>query len=65
MSETIKAGWKTSEFWLSLAAMAVSSVYASGLIADDTVWAKGIGIVATVLAALGYSVSRGLAKKTP
>ncbi len=38
-------------------------LYASRLIAPDTGGDKMLGLVATVLAAMGYTVSRGMAKK--
>jgi len=55
-------GWKTTEFWLSAAASLVGILLASGLIIPGTVWAQIVGAAATVLAALGYSVSRGNVK---
>ena len=41
----------------------VGLLYASGLIAPETGGGKMLGLVATVLAAMGYTVSRGMAKK--
>lgn len=58
-----KPGYKTTEFWLALAATVVSSLYAAGVIPADTVWDKVLGVAAAVLVSLGYSVSRGAAKK--
>jgi len=63
MSEVVKAGWKTTEFWLSTIAMTISMVYASGALTAGSVAERVIGIAAMVLASLGYSVSRGMAKK--
>jgi len=60
----MKPGYKTTEFWLSLAAMIVSMLFASGAISEGSDAAKVIGFVAAALTSLGYSVSRGLAKKT-
>ncbi len=48
--------------FLTVAAM-VGLLYASGLIAPETGGGKMLGLVATVLAAMGYTVSRGMAKK--
>ena len=59
----VKPGWKTTEFWLTVAAAAVGFLYASGAIGDGTQADKVLGIVSGALSALGYSVSRGLAKK--
>jgi len=55
-------GWKTSEFWLSLAAMLVGAIVTSGALTPGSPWEKLVGIAAMVLAAMGYSVSRGIAK---
>ena len=63
MNDEVKPGWKTSEFWLTIIAGAVSAVFASGLVETGTVIEKALGIAAIVLASLGYSVSRGLAKR--
>lgn len=63
----MKPGIKTTEFWLSAAAQLVGILYASGVIAPEgtTPLEKVIAIGVTVLATLGYSVSRGLAKSAP
>jgi hypothetical protein len=70
MSEPIpptptKPGYKTTEFWLSTAAIVIGLLYAAGVVAPEGTDAlsKAIAFGATALAALGYSVSRGLAKK--
>lgn len=54
-------GYKTSEFWLKILALALSAVFASGALTNNT--ALNIaGIAASVLGALGYTVSRTLVK---
>ena len=58
----MKPGWKTTEFWLSLVAVLVGAVVASGVVPETGPWSQVIGIVSTVLGALGYSVTRGFAK---
>ena len=58
----MKPGYKTSEFWLTLAANLVGAVLASGLVGDESGISKGLGVAAMALASLGYSVSRGQAK---
>lgn len=63
MSNEIKAGYKTTEFWLSAVAAIIGLVYASGLIGEGTQVDKIVGFAAAALASLGYSVSRGIAKK--
>lgn len=55
-----KPGYKTTEFWLTVATSVVSFVVASG-VQNDTV----VQMVATatgVLAAMGYTVSRTMMK---
>ncbi len=68
MSETnsgteTKPGYKTTEFWLSVAAMLVGAALASGVFETDSGGDRILGLAATVLASLGYTVSRGMAKK--
>jgi hypothetical protein len=57
-----KPGYLTSEFWLGLAATALTALYASGAVTQSTVLAA-MGIAATILGALGYTVSRTLLKR--
>lgn len=58
-----KPGYKTTEFWLSAAATLVSLAFASGVISEGSQIEKIVGFIAAALASLGYSVSRGIAKK--
>ena len=53
----MKAGWKTTEFWLSLVAEALGFVMFAGIIETGTVWDKVIGGAMMVLAAMGYSLA--------
>lgn len=57
----VKPGWQTTEFWLSLAAVALTALFASGALTNVTALAIA-GMAATVLTALGYKVSRTLIK---
>ena len=59
----MKAGWKTTEFWLTLVAGTLGTVIASGGIEVGSPLAKGLAVAAGILAVMGYSVSRGIAKK--
>lgn len=59
---TTKPGYKTSEFWLKLAALVLTALYASGAMTNNTALAIA-GIAATILGALGYTVSRTLVKQ--
>lgn len=57
-----KPGYKTTEFWLTVAAAAVGLLLSSGAIGAETQADKILGIAAAALTTLGYSVSRGMAK---
>lgn len=59
----MKAGWRTTEFWLTVAANLVSLLFASGIVSSGGTMDRVLGLVAMVLASLGYSISRGMAKK--
>jgi len=56
-----KPGVKTSEWWLSLAALIISALLSSGLVSNSLAL-QCIGGVATLLTALGYQVSRSFVK---
>lgn len=58
---TTKPGWKTSEFWLKVAATTLSALFASGLITSSTALAIA-GIAAAELGSFGYTVMRTNAK---
>lgn len=60
----IKPGYKTSEFYFSLAAIIMGAVATSGLLPDESGAMKIIGLVSSVLAAFGYTYSRGLVKSS-
>ena len=59
----IRPGYKTTEFWISLAAVIICSVVASGIVPADSVWERIIGLVVSALAALGYTGARLYIKK--
>jgi hypothetical protein len=58
-----KPGYKTTEFWLSAIATLISLAFASGVVSEGSQVEKVVGFIAAALASLGYSVSRGIAKK--
>lgn len=64
-TKTVKPGYQTTEFYFTAIAMFLSMAYASGLIAPDgtSTAAKAVALAASALASMGYTVSRGLAKK--
>ena len=59
----VKPGYKTSEFWLTTIAALVGIAYASGAVGEGSQAEKVVGYIVMALNVLGYSVSRGLAKK--
>jgi hypothetical protein len=59
----MKPGYKTTEFWMTALAAAVGLLMTSDLFVADSIWAKGLGLVAAGLASAGYAVSRGMAKR--
>jgi hypothetical protein len=55
-------GWKTSEFWLTLAGTVVSAVIAAGIFDDVTIVTKILSATLAVLSVLGYQASRTVLK---
>jgi hypothetical protein len=58
----MKSGYKTTEFWMIAAATIISTMLASGVFPEGSVTLKMLGIAASILTALGYSVSRSFVK---
>ncbi len=58
-----KAGYRTTEFWLSSLAMVLGVVLASGAIPEGGMAGQIVGGVLSVLASLGYTASRTQVKK--
>jgi hypothetical protein len=56
--DATKPAWKTTEFWGAVASVVVSGLYASGVFAVDSTGEKVLALVATILGALGYAVTR-------
>jgi hypothetical protein len=60
-----KPGWKTTEFWLSFLAILAGAVMASGILDSlgNDHWAvKAVGLIVTILSAIGYTAQRGIVK---
>lgn len=57
----LKPGIKTTEFWVSLIAAVIPPLMAANVFPESTV-AVVMGVLSPVLAAFGYSLSRGIAK---
>ncbi len=62
-AQSAKPGWRTTEFWLSAAAMLLTSLYASGVVPTGGAAATVAAMAVTILGALGYTVVRGAVKK--
>lgn len=58
----MKPGYKTTEFWLSSIAVLLSALFASGILGDGGMDLTIASLVATILGAMGYSVSRAVVK---
>jgi hypothetical protein len=65
----MKPGYKTTEFWVSIVIAVSGVLVAMGVITPEQQAGIGeglntaIGGIMTVLSSLGYSISRGIAKK--
>lgn len=59
----IKPGYKTTEFWLTVAACALGAFAASGAFPEESSIMKVTGLIVAALASMGYSVSRFMVKK--
>ena len=57
-----KPGYKTTEFWFSVVAAIVGLLFAAGVVPTGSTFEQVLSLVATILAALGYTVSRAIAK---
>ena len=59
---TVKAGYKTTEFWMTAAATVVGLAIASGVIPTTGYWPSIVALVVSAFAAMGYTVSRTAVK---
>lgn len=55
-ADPLKPAWKTSEFWLTGVAALCSIAYASGAFVETGTAGKVVGVIAGLLAMLGYQV---------
>jgi hypothetical protein len=58
----MKTGYKTTEFWLSLAAMVLAALIGSGVFDAGGGISKLLVLAASALTALGYTVARSMVK---
>ena len=59
----MKPGYKTTEFWLSMIAVALGAVQASGLIPGESAWGQMLGTAVVAQVSLGYTGARLNLKK--
>lgn len=59
---TVKPAWKTTEAWLSLAAMVLTAAFAVGLIGPTGTVSQVAGLIGMVLTAMGHAVTRSYVK---
>jgi|GEM_PF-5889656 len=57
-----RPGWRTTEFWLALAANVLGGLLASGVLEPYGDWPKIVGVAVMVLASLGYTANRAWVK---
>jgi len=60
----MKPGYKTTEFWISMLAVLIGGVQASGLIPAESAVNQIIGTAVVALVSLGYTGSRLNLKKS-
>ena len=61
----VKPGWKTTEFWITVVVAASSLLWGANVLDPEGAGTanKVFGFVVAALGTVGYTVSRGLAKK--
>ena len=64
INEGLKAGVKSSEFYLSLVAVALGVVISTGIADPDGAgtWDRVVGVVCALLASFGYATGRSKIK---
>ena len=64
----VKPGYKSTEFYLYMAAMVIGAIFSAGIFSpanpDHAMILRVLGLIGTVLGALGYGVPRQLGKAT-
>lgn len=65
----MKPGYRTTEFWLALGTQVLALLVVLGVITPEqqdalgTSWQQIVGAVVMAVNAVGYAISRGLAKR--
>tara|TARA_R110002167_G_scaffold321045_1_gene526860 strand:- start:32 stop:268 length:237 start_codon:yes stop_codon:yes gene_type:complete len=65
ITEGLKAGTKSSEFYMSLGAVLLGVIISTGIASPEGVgtWDKVVGVLCTLLAAFGYTTGRSQVKQ--
>lgn len=58
-----KPGYKSTEFYMSMAAVVIGAVASSGMLEENSALTKVVGLIMAALVALGYTGSRLTLKK--
>jgi hypothetical protein len=58
----MKAGYKTTEFWIGLVPQLLGAAMASGIIPSQSQVGQIVGLVVSALGSLGYTAQRGILK---
>lgn len=58
----MKAGIKSTEFWLTAVAHLVNALIVTDVLPTDSVWSKVAFVAATTLGSLGYNAGRAKVK---
>jgi len=62
---SVKSGWQTTEFWMNLIAVVVTYLMATEIGNDsDSLLSRALVAIVAALAALGYTASRVIVKRT-
>ncbi len=61
-SDDVKPGYQTTEFWMALATSVISFLISSGVFKSDSSISQILSLLAGLLATLGYTASRTIAK---
>ena len=64
-NDEVKPGYKSTEFWITVLVAAASLAWGAGIVDPEGASNadKVFGFICSAAAALGYTISRGLAKK--
>lgn len=55
---TVKAGWKTSEFWITMGAAIYGALLTTGVLPADSQVVQIVSLIATAAVAIGWTAFR-------